>query len=257
MDTNREAPAGDTRRIGTAGWAIPTAAADRIGGEGTHLARYARVFTCCEINSSFYRPHASRQYAKWAAATPAGFRFAVKVPRTITHDARLRRPAEPLARFLEETGGLGPRRGPLLVQLPPSHAFDPRVVGRFFDVLRRLYDGPVVCEPRHASWFTARVDRALSAHRVARVAADPARVPEAASPGGWPGLRYVRWHGSPRVYWSRYDAEAIATLAAQLVAPADAVETWCIFDNTASGAAIENACDLMRRMAAPGIRSPA
>ena len=106
--------------IGTAGWSIPRASAHRCAGEGTHLERYGRVLPCAEINSSVHRPHASTTYAKWAKGTPAQFRFAVKVPRTITHDLKLRRAGAPLERFLAETAGLGKKRGPLLVQLPPS-----------------------------------------------------------------------------------------------------------------------------------------
>lgn len=230
--------------VGTAGWSIPRASADRCPGDGSHLERYARIFGGTEINSSFHRPHAATTYAKWAAVTPAAFRFAVKVPRGITHDQALRRPREPLRQFLEETSGLGEKRGPLLVQLPPSHAFDARVVTRFFDTVRGMYDGAVACEPRHPTWFTTRVDRLLTRFRIARVAADPARVPAAAEPGGWAGLVYYRLHGSPRTYWSRYDAAWIARLANALPAPAMGSEIWCMFDNTASGAALANADEL-------------
>ncbi len=230
--------------VGTAGWSIPRASAGRCPGDGSHLERYARGFGGAEINSSFYRPHSATTYARWAAATPDAFRFAVKVPRLITHDRALRRSRDPFRQFLDETGGLGGKRGPLLVQLPPSHAFDARVVGRFFEMIRRLHDGPVVCEPRHASFFAARVDRLLDRFQVARAAADPARVPEAAEPGGWPGLVYSRLHGSPRTYWSRYDATFIAGLGRALRAGPVDREAWCMFDNTASGAALANAFEL-------------
>lgn len=230
--------------VGTAGWSIPRAAAERCPGEGTHLERYARVFAGAEINSSFYRSHTDKTFAKWAAATPPGFRFSVKMPRIITHEQGLRRGREPLRQFLDETAGLGEKRGPLLVQLPPSHAFDLRVATRFFELVRGLYDGPVVCEPRHPTWFEPRAHRLLVDVRVARVAADPARVPDAALPGGWDGLAYYRLHGSPRIYWSRYDDAAIARLAVDLRQRELNGDAWCVFDNTASGAALENAFEL-------------
>ncbi len=236
--------------IGTAGWSIPRAAAAHCGGEGTHLQRYARVFPCAEINSSFHRPHQPGTYEKWAGATPPEFRFSVKVPRRITHDQRLRRARGPLGEFLAETAGLGARRGPLLVQLPPSLEFDRRVAAQFFQVLRSLYDGMVALEPRHVTWFTPRVDALLSDHRVARVATDPACVPDAADPHGWPGLVYFRLHGSPRMYWSRYDQTYIRRLAARLLASTAATEVWCIFDNTASGAALENAVEVLGEVTA-------
>ena len=81
---------------------------------------------------------------------------------------------------------------------------------------------------------------------MARVAADPALVPAAALAGGWPGLRYMRLHGAPRIYYSDYSPERLADMAALLVgAP---VESWCIFDNTALGHATANALDLRSRI---------
>ena len=237
-------------RVGTAGWSIPRASALRFDGAGTHLERYARSLRCAEINSSFYRPHAAKTYAKWREATPRDFRFAVKMPRTITHELKLRDAREPLVAFLAQTDGLAEKRGPILVQLPPSLSFDATLVPVFFDLVRTLYDGPVVCEPRHATWFSASVDALLDRYRIARVAADPARVPEAAVPAGWPRLAYFRLHGSPRTYWSRYDADYIATLATTLRSLPAAEDVWCVFDNTALGAAIENAWEVSERLMA-------
>jgi uncharacterized protein YecE (DUF72 family) len=232
------------RVIGTAGWSIPRAAAEGFAGEGTHLQRYGRRLAGAEINSSFYRSHAPAVYARWAAATPPGFQFAVKLPKAITHDQRLARARQPLEQFLDETGALGGKRGPILVQLPPSFAFDARLVGRFLTVLRSLHEGPVACEPRHATWASPAADALLVRHRVARVGADPARFPAAAIPGGWPGLVYYRLHGSPRMYWSRYDAARLAAWADALRRLPPAVEAWCIFDNTGSGSALPNAIEL-------------
>jgi uncharacterized protein YecE (DUF72 family) len=230
--------------IGTAGWSVPRASAHHCAGDGTHLERYSRVFRCAEINSSFHRPHSAETYAKWAKSTPADFRFAVKVPRVITHDQKLRRARAPLEKFLDEITGLGKKRGPLLVQLPPSLELVPRVANTFFTLLRERYRGPIVCEPRHETWFLSAADALLVRHNVARVAADPAPVAGADVPGGWNGVIYYRLHGSPRKYWSRYDAAYINRLAdAVRTAPA-AIDVWVVFDNTASGAALENACDL-------------
>jgi len=240
--------------IGTAGWSIPRASAGRFDFEGTHLERYARVFGCAEINSSFHRPHAAVTYARWAASTPPGFRFAVKLPRAITHDRKLRRARLPLDRFLDETRGLGRRRGPLLVQLPPSHAFDARVAARFFELFRARYDGTLVCEPRHGSWLSPAADALLVRYKVARVAAHPASAPGADHPGGWKGMAYFRLHGAPRVYWSRYDREFLATLENVLRQIPLSGDAWCVFDNTASGAALENAWDLRAalQLSSPG-----
>ena len=172
-------------RVGTAGWSIPRAAAFRFDQAGTHLQRYSRSLRCAEINSSFHRPHAAATYAKWRDSTPVDFRFAVKVPRTITHELKLEGAREPFVTFLAQTDGLAEKRGPILVQLPPSLSFNAPVVTPFLDVVRQLYDGPMVCEPRHATWFTPAVASLLDRFGISRVAADPPPVPEAAVPAGW------------------------------------------------------------------------
>ncbi len=233
-------------RVGTAGWAIPRDVASRFPEEGSGLQRYAARLAVAEINSSFHRPHRPSTYARWAESVPDDFRFAAKLPRSITHDLKLVGAEAELDRFLGEVAALGDKLGPLLVQLPPKLAFEPQVAEAFLRLLRERHGGAVVMEPRHSSWFGEEPDRLLRAYRVARVAADPARVPEAAEPGGWPGLIYIRLHGSPRTYYSAYDETYLDRLAARLREAA--VETWCIFDNTASGAAAANALALLDRL---------
>jgi uncharacterized protein YecE (DUF72 family) len=130
----------------------------------------------------------------------------------------------------------------LLVQLPPSLPFEPDVAGEFFDMLRLRTQARLVCEPRHPNWFDAKADALLASRQVARVAADPAPIPAAAVPGGWPGLAYFRWHGAPRVYYSDYDAETLDGIARQAnAAAASGAEAWCVFDNTAAGHGLGNA----------------
>ncbi|TNC63993.1 DUF72 domain-containing protein [Rubellimicrobium roseum] len=229
-------------RVGTAGWSIPKEVAAAFPTEGSHLERYAQVFPGVEINSSFYRPHRVATYERWAASVPDGFRFAVKVPKALTHDSRLSGTEDLLNRFLVEVGGLGRKLGPLLVQLPPSLSFAAGTADRFLRDLRARVEGPIACEPRHRSWFTPDVDALLEELRIGRVAADPAPVPGASSPGGWRGLTYYRLHGSPRIYHSAYGSEAIRDVVDQLHRRArEGSDGWCIFDNTAVFAATPNA----------------
>jgi len=236
-------------RIGTAGWSLPRAEQADFPAAGSHLERYASRFDAVEINSSFHRPHRPATYARWSAAVPASFRFAVKVPKAITHGLRLRQAGDLLETFLAEVSGLGDKLGCLLVQLPPSLDFEPATVAGFFEQLRSLSPIALACEPRHPSWFTPEAEDLLQELGVARVAADPARVPEAAEPGGWRGLSYYRLHGSPRTYYSAYSEEYLDALAARLRADAAAGRSvWCIFDNTTLGAATRNALDLRSRL---------
>ncbi|SKA26670.1 DUF72 domain-containing protein [Novilysobacter spongiicola] len=235
-------------RIGCAGWSIPSRHRYLFGEGDSHLSRYATRFDVTEINSTFYRPHQSRTFERWAASVPARFRFSLKLPRQITHEARLLQTGDALTRFFDDVSGLGKKLGGVLVQLPPSLAFDARVADRFFGMVRRRCDAPVACEPRHASWFEPGVDALWDRYRVARVAADPARLPAAALPAGARGparWSYWRWHGSPRIYYSRYDDETLQSLAHDLCGQGrPRSPAWCILDNTAHGHAIEDAARL-------------
>ena len=106
----------------------------------------------------------------------------------------------------------------------------------------------IACEPRHASWFTEDANALLTARRVARVAADPARCDGASEPGGWHGLAYWRLHGSPVMYRSSY-ADRLGLYAERLrQAAAAGTDAWCIFDNTASSAAAADALGLSRAL---------
>ena len=239
-----------TFRIGTAGWSIPRTLAESFPGEGAHLERYARTLACAEINATFYRSPRPSTYARWVASVPESFRFSVKAPKAITHEAALNCAPEQLQSFLGEARTLGPHLGPILFQLPPKLAFDEARAEAFFESLRTLHSGPVALEPRHPTWFTPQADSLLTRMQISRVAADPVITPEGAHPGGYPGFLYFRLHGSPRTYYSSYTPEYLANLAATLSrSPArqprlPEAEVWCIFDNTASGAAAANALTL-------------
>jgi len=246
-------------RIGTAGWTIPRAHAHQLPFTGSHLGRFAQIFSCAEINTSFHRPHRDSTWQRWAVSVPDHFRFSVKVPRSITHDAALSLSPETvteLATFLEQARHLGSKLGPLLFQLPPKQAFDPVRATAFFLHLRSLHTGAVVLEPRHPTWFTTPAEAILLRHQIARVAADPAPVPEAAQPGGAQTLFYYRLHGAPRVYYSAYTQDQLQSLSAQIRRNLATAETWVIFDNTASGAALGNALDLRGLLASLPPPSP-
>lgn len=233
--------------IGCAGWTLGREHAPAFPGEGTHLQRYARQFNTAEINSSFYRPHRPQTYARWAESVPEDFRFSVKMPKLISHEQRLRGSAEALDEFLGQCGELGERLGCLLLQLPPSLAFDADGAENFFTQLRERFVGPVVIEPRHESWVQA--EPMLACHRIAQAAVDPSRLSNDRQPAGWVGLRYWRLHGAPRIYYSAYETDCLVHLAAALHAQAQGgAPVWCIFDNTASGAATGNALQLFEQL---------
>jgi uncharacterized protein YecE (DUF72 family) len=234
-------------RIGCAGWNVPKQHMAMFSAAGSHLHRYARRFNAVEINSSFYRPHRRVTYERWAKTVPDDFAFAVKLPKQITHELRLAAAEPALDIFLDQASGLGAKLGPLLIQLPPSLVFDSAVAQAFFAALRARHAGNVVCEPRHATWFTAAADALLAGFQIARAAADPPVGTALCEPGGWQGLHYYRLHGAPRIYYSEYDAAFLQRLAQTLSGRSGA--RWCIFDNTARGAATTNAALLQQLVA--------
>ena len=230
-----------TFHIGCAGWSIPKLFSDDFPRDGSHLQRYSARLNTVEINSSFYRSHRRETYARWAETVPADFRFSVKLPRTITHYARLASCGKQLDGFFDEISALDGKLGCVLIQLPPSLFFDRGLVRRFLKMLRRRRDGPCVVEPRHATWFDASASELLEEFDVGRVAADPAIVPVAERPSGGK-IAYFRLHGSPKIYYSNYGSRYLRALTTRLRAAAKtATGVWCIFDNTALGHATGNA----------------
>jgi len=233
--------------IGCAGWTIPAAERLCFPKEGSQLQRYAAVFSAVEVNSSFYRPHRATTYARWADSVPDNFRFSVKMPRSITHEARLALVESQLARFVEDCSHLRTKLGCLLVQLPPSLKWDSDVAAAFFRTLRNVTDADVCCEPRHPSWISGEANALFDDYRIARAIADPSPFPAVESPGPRKSLTYFRLHGSPRIYYSSYAPEYLEQLALKLEEDLRRHLTcWCIFDNTAAGAAIRNALELLR-----------
>jgi uncharacterized protein YecE (DUF72 family) len=229
-------------RLGCAGWNLPRAAWPEFPAECSHLERYAARLNAVEINSSFYRPHQEHTYAKWAASVPSGFNFSVKLPKTITHEKRLKGCEALLEDFMAQTGGLGKKLRCVLVQLPPSLTFNEKLAAGFLQAIREQTDVAVALEARHASWFASEPDQLLSHAKVGRVLADPVLFEAGRWPGGDAKTVYVRLHGSPRIYYSAYAPALLDALAARLqVAAENDAAVWCVFDNTASGAAVGDA----------------
>lgn len=185
---------------GCAGWTLTRdtlAASDH----GSHLERYASVFGAVEINSSFYRSHQAKTWQKWGDAVPDDFRFSVKMPRTITHDANLVGIEAPLRQFADEVESLGAKLGCVLVQLPPKLAFEPSVARDFIAKLTERFRCMIALEARNASWFGEEATALLSGSDVTPVIADSAKGQEGPHTPTTANI-YVRLHGAPRIYYS-------------------------------------------------------
>lgn len=226
-------------RIGLAGWSEAVSKHRAyFPGDGTGLTRYAATLSMVEVNASFYRAVRAETFATWADQTPADFRFSVKINRAITHAARLSANAK-LEQALEPMMSLGPKLIAVLIQLPPTLAFDAERDEAFLDRLRALYAGMVAWEPRHPSWEAPEASALLATHGITRVLTE---IPRSADPHSTDGA-YVRLHGTPRRYYSAYSSDDLAALAAWL--PGAGSPRIVIFDNTASAAGIRNALELI------------
>lgn len=237
-------------QIGTAAWNIPALFAESFPVSGSHLERYAQRLSAVEINSSFYRDHRPETYAKWAAAVPADFRFAVKLSRYFTQHTRLTDAGPRLTEVLAGIAELGKKWGVLLVQLPPSLVFEGETARRFFSALRARYAGPLALEPRHRSWASEAGLALLREFALAKVVADPEPCPLPDPQRlGSEAFLYCRLHGSPEIYRSRYSDELVHQAGDLLLRAAGLGKlAWCIFDNTTFGYATENALALRARL---------
>jgi len=245
------------------------------------LAYLAERMPTVEVNGTFYSLTRPATCAAWRAAVPAGFTFAIKGSRFITHMLKLRNFTQPLANFFSSgLLRLGEMLGPILWQLPPQLPFDAERARRFFEAVprdvaaaerwARRHDARTTgraslrapdgrerairhaVEIRHASWLTETALETLRALDVALVAAETA--------GKHPlsfertaGFAYVRLHGSAALYASRYEDEELSAWAKRIVAwTATSADVYVYFDNDARGHAPHDAVRLAEKIAALG-----
>jgi uncharacterized protein YecE (DUF72 family) len=207
------------------------------------LESYSERFQTVESNNAFYRLPERHTFEDWAARTPDDFRMAVKVSRYLTHIKRLRAPAEPVDRFVGRVRGLGPKLGPVLLQLPPQLKVDidrlARTLDRFPDDLR------VAVEFRHPTWFRDEVRELLTERRVALCLADRRGVLGATwRTADW---TYVRFHEGRAKARPAYAQGALARWADRLAAGwAPDEDVWVYFNNDPGAAAPRDAARFAR-----------
>lgn len=223
-------------RIGCSGWAYkswngpfyPPGTRDR-----DRLACYARVFDTAEINASFYRLPSPSAVAGWAGAVPAGFVFAWKVSRFITHNKKLRDCAEAVELVFSRMRGLGAALGPALVQLPPMLRRDEARLAEFLAILP---PGRRAVEFRHPSWYEPAVFRVLSDHDAALCISD-----HHDAPSPWErtaSFVYVRGHGPGGRYRGRYAPAELRTWTERATGwMAQGHDAYVYFDNDVEAAA--------------------
>jgi uncharacterized protein YecE (DUF72 family) len=258
--------------IGTSGWQYK----DWRGGlypagvaQRRWLEHYATQYRTVENNGTFYRLPARDTFAGWRERTPDDFVMAVKASRYLTHVRKLRDPAEPVARLLAAASGLGPKLGPILVQLPPTFQADPPLLDACLKEFRGAWpavrgDGPevlrIVVEPRHETWWTDEVRQVLADNDAALCWAD--RLDRPVTPvwrtAGWGFLRFHEGTADP---WPRYSQHALQIWVDRIrEAHLSHADVYVYFNNDPGGAAVVNSAEFAAAARGAGLtvtRTPA
>jgi len=242
--------------IGTSGWQYR----DWRGGlyppqvpQRLWLEYYARRYLTVENNNSFYRLPSRETFESWRERTPDDFVMAVKASRYLTHVRRLRDPAEPVARLLVAAAGLGPKLGPVLLQLPPTLKGDPGLLDACLEEFRAAAAtlgerAPrVAVEPRHETWWTEETRQVLTAHDATLCWADRGGRPITPlwQTATWGYLRFHEGTAQPR---PRYGPQALRSWVQRLAeAWPDAADVYVYFNNDHGGAAVINSAQFADR----------
>jgi len=239
--------------IGTSGWQYrdwrgplypPELPLDRW------LESYASRFATVESNYAFYRLPERRTFEVWAERTPDDFVMAVKVSRYLTHIKRLREPTEPVARFVGRVAGLGPKLGPVLLQLPPQLRCDRDRLAATLD--RFPLSFRVAVEFRHESWFRDEIRQLLVDRGAALCLADRRGVlGETWRTTNW---TYLRFHDGRARPGPSYGRAALAAWAGRLADGWSANEDcYVYFNNDHGGAAPRDATRFAGLVARSGL----
>ncbi len=230
--------------IGTSGWIYPhwrgVFYPDALP-QSQWFSHYAAHFDTVEINNTFYRLPSETAFDRWREQAPAGFRYAIKANRYLTHIRRLKDCVEPLTRFLERARRLGDRLGPILYQLPPGWGADPDRLAAFAALLPR--DLLHVFEFRDPRWFVEPVRATLERYHLSFCLFD---MPGLSPPLWVTGpIVYIRFHGSTALYAGRYSWEELALWAERIRGFLQAGhEVYVYFNNDAFGHAVINTMEL-------------
>jgi uncharacterized protein YecE (DUF72 family) len=212
------------------------------------LEHYARQFPTVEVNNSFYRLPSEKTFQGWRERTPAGFLFAVKASRFITHLRRLHDVQEPLETFLSRARNLKEKLGPVLYQLPPSMGQDKGLLEAFLSLLPE--DLQYVIEFRRQNWYEEKVYAGMRRYNVALCIHDMSQSesPTAATAD----FAYVRFHGTTGRYAGNYSNEQLedwANRIRQLASRNNLKTVHIYFNNDIEGHAVNNARALAQLLA--------
>lgn len=209
------------------------------------LEWYVDRFDTVELNNTFYRLPGENALRAWRDGTPAGFRFAIKASRFITHMKKLKDPEASIARFFDRIDILGEKAGPVLFQLPPQWPVDADRLRDFLEALPGHYR--YAFEFRNASWNTEKIYQVLRARDAGYCIFDLAGFQSPLTVTS--KLVYVRLHGPGGKYQGDYSGGALDVWAGRIAAwHEEGRDAWVYFDNDDSGYAPKNALELKARV---------
>jgi uncharacterized protein YecE (DUF72 family) len=204
---------------------------------------YCEHFKTVELNVTFYRFPKLSFLQKWYDNSPAGFRFAVKAPRAITHYKQFINTTDMLSDFYNTVNdGLKEKLGCVLFQLPPRIAYKPERLERIINALDKSFNN--VLEFRHVSWWNSEVYDALAKHRITFCGQSHPELPNeviANTP-----IVYYRFHGVPALYSSPYSLQELKTFATDLEGKNKVKEIFTYFNNDIGASAIVNGQQLQQ-----------
>jgi uncharacterized protein YecE (DUF72 family) len=201
------------------------------------FAHYVRNFETVEINNSFYRLPSESAFDAWREQAPAGFVYAVKASRFLTHMKKLKDPEEPIERILGRARRLGEKLGPVLYQLPGGWKRNIERLAYFFAALPR--DLVHVMEYRRADWLCGEVFALMKKHNIGLcihdLLPDHPRVVTS-------NVVYVRFHGSGAKYAGSYPRRDLKRWSEWMSEQAKAgCAVFAYFNNDADAHAVRNA----------------
>jgi uncharacterized protein YecE (DUF72 family) len=239
--------------VGTSGWQYPhwrrVFYPEELPQRGW-LPYYAERFQTVEVNNTFYNLPERSVFELWRASTPPDFVFALKMSRYLTHLKRLHDAAGPVHLFTERAAGVGPKRGPVLLQLPPRFRFNLALL----DAALSVFDPSVrvAVEFRDETWFTPQTREVLEHRGAALCLADSPRRKQPV----WRTARwtFVRFHEGTGPHAPGYERDALRRWVERITemwTPDE--DVYAYFNNDEFGYAIKDAVAFAKLAATAGL----
>lgn len=234
--------------IGTSGWQYADWREPFYRGvpQRRWFEHYLENFQTVELNVTFYRLPKPEVFVGWFNRSPDDTVITVKASRYLTHIKRLRDPGPSVRMLMDRITPLGPKLGPILIQLPPNLHADPAALAETLAAFPRTTR--LAVEPRHASWWTDDVRRVLADRDAALVWAD--RKGRPVSPlwrtASW---GYLRLHEGAARIWPFYGRRSLVTWSERIAsAYDDNDDVFAYFNNDPNCAAVDNAVTFARQL---------